>query len=712
MKYFIWIFSLFFSLSWGAANGQQGFQEKDYLTGLKDFKQLPLDSIWNYAKDTVGLTANPTYVVTISLQDLEGKPIPWNGSGWFQKIIVLPDSLRGQAISFRMGHFGASEIYLDGKKIAGYGMVSSDPATLKTFVPKQPFIVVPGEGNTHTLRVHFANRLQVKPGDVDFIKGFWLTMAPSVLTHPESALSYNHYMVSWSFIAAFFLFFSFVFGFYPKRLASLMAALWLLDFSFLFLSYLLAKQATDGEAFRLLSLCWQAATSLLNGFIVLFYYALYYGRIPRRGWIVVALMVSILVIVFSVPEFMKFSGIFFILFYIEITRMIVLGIRHQRKGFWILAIGQGIGLLLFLSVIANAFGIFPGNSISVSQEIAGIFSDLCYPLMLSLQLAWEFGSSNRDLQMQLRQVHVLSEQNIEKEKEKQIILSSQNETLEKQVRQRTIDLSHSLEELKETQSQLVQREKMASLGELTAGIAHEIQNPLNFVNNFSDVNNELLVEMKEEMDMSHFEEAKALIKDVMDIQEKINYHGKRADAIVKGMLQHSRSSAGVMEQTDINNLVDEYIRLSYHGLHAKDEKFNATFQTVLDPAITPIKIVPQDIGRALLNIFNNAFYYAIKAQGDKNSIGRENGPQVLVTTKLLPGTSEANQRILITVRDNGTGIPANILDKVFQPFFTTKPTGQGTGLGLSLAYEIFKAHGGALSVETKEGEYTEFTVRL
>jgi two-component system NtrC family sensor kinase len=271
-----------------------------------------------------------------------------------------------------------------------------------------------------------------------------------------------------------------------------------------------------------------------------------------------------------------------------------------------------------------------------------------------------------------------------------------NTLLQKQKEQ----IQSTLTELKSTQAQLIQSEKMASLGELTAGIAHEIQNPLNFVNNFSEVNNELIEEMNSESDIS---EIKTIANDIKQNNEKIAFHGKRADAIVKGMLQHSRASTGKKEPADINALCDEYLRLSYHGMRAKDKSFNAEIKTDYDSSIGKINIVPQDIGRVLLNLFNNAFY----ATNEKKKTANENyNPVVSVQTKRL------NDRVEIIVIDNGNGIAQKVVDKIFQPFFTTKPTGQGTGLGLSLSYDIIKAHGGEIRVETKEAEGSEFTVVL
>jgi two-component system NtrC family sensor kinase len=282
----------------------------------------------------------------------------------------------------------------------------------------------------------------------------------------------------------------------------------------------------------------------------------------------------------------------------------------------------------------------------------------------------------------------------------------------RQKRKANLVLKKTLTDLKSTQSQLIQSEKMASLGELTAGIAHEIQNPLNFVNNFSEVNKEMLAELNEEIDKGNYDDAKAIAKDVIANEEKINHHGKRADAIVKGMLQHSRTSAGQKEPTDINALCDEYLRLSYHGLRAKDKNFNADFKTDFDETMGKVNIVPQEIGRVLLNLYNNAFY---ATNEKKKTASEEYKPLVTVQTKKInarPDDTVGQDKVEIKVSDNGNGIPKNIVDKIFQPFFTTKPTGQGTGLGLSLSYDIIKAHGGEIKVETKEGEGTEFIIQL
>ncbi len=307
---------------------------------------------------------------------------------------------------------------------------------------------------------------------------------------------------------------------------------------------------------------------------------------------------------------------------------------------------------------------------------------------------------------------------LEKEREKRRqeeelnkVIATRKVELEVLVKERTAELSmqtqelqHALAELRTTQDQLIQSEKLASLGELTAGIAHEIQNPLNFVNNFSEVSIELLEEMEEEMEKGDVKEASAISADIKQNLEKIRHHGKRADGIVKGMLQHSRNNSGERQLTDLNVLADEYLRLSYHGLRAKDKSFNATLTTHFQENLPKINIVPQDIGRVLLNLFNNAFY----AVQQKQKTGEVNyKPEVTVDT------SFTDTFLVIKVKDNGTGIPDSVKDKIMQPFFTTKPTGEGTGLGLSLSYDIVvKGHGGKIDIESEEGKGSVFVIEL
>lgn len=328
---------------------------------------------------------------------------------------------------------------------------------------------------------------------------------------------------------------------------------------------------------------------------------------------------------------------------------------------------------------------------------------ICIALLL-LSITWVLFLRFIELRKQNAQQALDKERLLrEKEVERNELIAAQKIQLEKEVEERTSELQYSLKELRTAQAQLVQSEKMAALGELTAGIAHEIQNPLNFVNNFSEVSVELVDEMKQEFDNGRTAEAAAIAEDIQQNLEKIAHHGKRAESIVKGMLQHSRSSSGQKEPTDINALCDEYLRLSYHGLRAKDKSFSASYTTAFDDSMGPVQIVPQDISRVMLNLYNNAFF-AVNEK--KKSAPQDYVPAVHVSTR------KDGSGVLISVKDHGNGISPNLLQKIFQPFFTTKPTGEGTGLGLSLSYDIVKAHNGTIRVESTEGEGTTFFVHL
>ena len=287
---------------------------------------------------------------------------------------------------------------------------------------------------------------------------------------------------------------------------------------------------------------------------------------------------------------------------------------------------------------------------------------------------------------------VLLEETIDELQEKRRAIEESNTALQK-----------SLEELKSAQTQLIHSEKMASLGELTAGIAHEIKNPLNFVNNFADVSQELIEEMSEELDNGDFDEARNIAKDLMQNLQKINHHGQRADSIVKSMLLHSRTGSGEKHATDINNLADEYMRLAYHGLRAKDNTFNAEMETTFDQDIPSIQVISQDIGRVFLNLITNAFQAVHERRKEE---GDAYVPKVSLKTQM------DEKQVVISIRDNAKGISSELTSKIFQPFFTTKPTGQGTGLGLSISFDIVKAHGGKLELDSMIGKGSEFVVSL
>lgn len=395
--------------------------------------------------------------------------------------------------------------------------------------------------------------------------------------------------------------------------------------------------------------------------------------------------------------------------------IIVLGVLYliwQRPLFpHVSAVILAILPLVILSTFSNVMEVFFHPAYKKVESIIGFAFVAATTLMIALLI-----KSNK----QIKALEAARKKSLDEE-EKRKFIAGQNEKLEIIVAERTEEitrqkdeLQHALTELKATQTQLIHSEKMASLGELTAGIAHEIQNPLNFVNNFSEINYELIEEMKSELSAGNADEAISIAENIKENEQKIIHHGKRADAIVKGMLQHSRSSNGQKEPTDINALADEYLRLSYHGLRAKDKSFNSKMETCFDETIEKVNVVPQDVGRAFLNLFTNAFYAV--SEKKKNPPppkgGVEYEPTVSVSTKAIKSPS-GDLGVQIKVRDNGMGIPEKALEKIFQPFFTTKPSGQGTGLGLSLSFEIItQGHDGEMKVDTKEGEFAEFVIEL
>jgi signal transduction histidine kinase len=691
----------------------QSTGESEYFYRIIHSNALKLDSIWEYCPQEDTTNATWQAINTLTLNFPNGKPFPWKGRGWFRKSFTVPFALRNRPLYFQMVHWGASEIYLDDVKLASYGKLGNTRVEEHNFVPFECISFIPDTQPIHHWVVHYSNHHINLPGGPLAYNGFKLGISTHPIPYRERMIQTAAGAMSISFCLGFGLFFFFVFRFYPQRLASLMAAAWLLHFSLVFIPLQLFPLNGDGEFSRWCILTWQIAVGTINGSVVLFYYALYYGKFPPRSWIVVGINALIVFALCTFPETGKY--VFFIgsLFQVEIYRMLILGYKKDRNKFWILAIGEPLSLLLFLLVIVNIFGIFPQNRITTGRFIFMILSDLCIPIMLALQLAWEFGSANRVLQKQVVQVNELMEENLNKEQEKQQILATQNETLERQVAERTEELNHSLETLQATQAQLIQSEKLASLGELTAGIAHEIQNPLNFVNNFSELSVELAEELKEEINKPELDKSliEELASDLALNQEKINHHGKRASSIVKGMLEHSRTGDATHRvSTDINALTDEYLRLAYHGLRAKDSTFNATMETHFDPDLPNIEVIPQDIGRVLLNLINNAFYAVNQrniAVETLHATSLPYQPTVTITTRKLENAIE------ITVQDNGNGIPDTIKDKIFQPFFTTKPTGQGTGLGLSLAYDIVvKGHNGNLNVHSIKAKGSEFIINL
>ncbi|WP_240731379.1 sensor histidine kinase [Hymenobacter radiodurans] len=439
----------------------------------------------------------------------------------------------------------------------------------------------------------------------------------------------------------------------------------------------------------------------------------------RPGWLYKGLWMGFFAVItltlFARTYASLVGGLLIISIIAELLRLTWLALRQRQRGAWMV----GAGFAVILLVLAIALGVvavsallkvpnpIPSASQGGFQTFVNLLLYLSPALGISLYLAREFALDSQLLQVKLSEVERLSAQTLAQEQEKQALLAAQNETLEQQVTQRTEQLQRSLTDLRATQAQLLQKEKMASLGELTAGIAHEIQNPLNFVTNFSDLSSELVAELREEQAKGVAADAalqQELFEDLTQNLDKISHHGRRAAGIVKGMLEHSQTSAGERRPTNLNGLTEEYLRLAYQGLRAKDKAFNVELTTDFAPELTPVTMVGPDVGRVLLNLFTNAFY-AVRERQQVGEAGYQ--PTVRVSTQRV------EEQVHIRVQDNGTGMSPVVREKIFQPFFTTKPPGEGTGLGLSLSYDIIaQGHGGTLSVESKQGGGSTFTIIL
>lgn len=468
--------------------------------------------------------------------------------------------------------------------------------------------------------------------------------------------------------------------------------------------------------------------ALINSSLLVFFFIVYNLNIPSHTYDVIYIFSSLVGPVFDLTILLMLLGILDIFYKRKIrllyTTLITLFLIQVTAGLFKVDIVNKVIYILYLLFIV--WTLFKGRKQFKGAQWSIVIGILLSILFIELYRRTVFGDDlNRvygyniatgialsfplsclvyiilRIREMMQDVEIKSFELVALKEEQRFQAEQQTKILEQEVARQTEEIRNSLLHLQRTQQQLVQSEKMASLGELTAGIAHEIQNPLNFVNNFSEVSNELVDEMNTELDKGDITEAKIIAADIKQNLEKIAHHGKRADSIVKGMLQHSRSSTGQKELTDINALCDEYLRLAYHGIRAKDSGFNAILETDFDNSIGSISIQPQEMGRVILNLINNALY----AVGEKKNKGVQGfEPKVKITTQQKNGSIE------ISVEDNGMGIPEHVKEKIFQPFFTTKPTGQGTGLGLSLSYDIVKAHGGSLNVDSHENSGTIFTI--
>ncbi|MCC7402589.1 MAG: beta galactosidase jelly roll domain-containing protein [Chitinophagaceae bacterium] len=632
---------------------------------------------------------------TLNVDSLPGRG--WNGIGWFRLHLLIDSSLLNKPLSLYVSQPGASEVYLNGKLFARFGEVGAsknNEVTLNTLTLIPPLIVFTQQENILAIRYSGFNVMQNRPPTVSAL-GFKLAIGKpdevnkAMLEHGIFFKSLEALVIAIPLTFALIHFILFLF--YRREKSNLYFAL----FALILALWGILEHESVGNPNAVFSLflkrLWLPYLAIMPVVGLRFLYSLFYKKIPNSFWFF--LFASVGIAIWSwfalVPIL---SLILFILSLAEMIRIVIVAMRKRTSGAWIIGVGFAafsISLILILILIVT-------NNFSLTLWYILIYLTGVLPILLSMSvfLSQRIAFAYKSLESEIKKTLELRLENARKETELK-------KASELKAAYQALEEAHV--NLQATQAQLIHSEKMASLGELTAGIAHEIQNPLNFVNNFSEVNKELLTEMKGEMDKGNFADVKEIVNDIIANEEKINHHGKRADGIVKSMLQHSRSSSGQKEPADINALCDEYLRLGYHGLRAKDKSFNAKFETDFDESIGKINVVAQDIGRVILNLITNAFY---SVNEKRKSAGEGYHPSVTIKTKKM------EKQVKITVRDNGNGIPQKARDKIFQPFFTTKPAGEGTGLGLSLSYDIVKAHGGEIFVDTREGQFTEFSILL
>ena len=630
--------------------------------------------------------------------------------GWFRVRINVNKSIKEQLV-FTLNQSGASEIYLNGKIIHRFGVLSSDLSKVKAHTPlSKPITTNVPKDSTSVISIRYTLQPNIH---YTLLLGL-RNPAVQIRFYTSDTAIYNYDLINQSNLkysiafrigtfAILFLVYLSLYIFYPQQKTNLF-----------FLMYIFCSLICDfgqliGISINHVQLFYYAKNISLDLYQIgtfLLLTALYLLMNQKRGgyyWALMALIILGVIVNASSYRFAELITVIGIsnLINIEIIRITLKSIKDKKNGALIIAIG-GLGFALFwgiflLSLFFNFINTPIFGTIFTVGNLVYILALLSIPVAVCVYFGFDIAITNNALRQKMNEIETLSA-------EKQVLLTTQNETLERQVAERTAAL-------KASQAQLIQSEKLASLGELTAGIAHEIQNPLNFVNNFAEVSAEMLDEMHEELEKGDTTEAIAIATDLKTNLEKINHHGQRASSIVKGMLEHSRASTGVKEPTDLNALADEYLRLAYHGLRAKDSNFNVTMETHFDPDLPKVSVIPQDIGRVLLNLINNAFYAVAERSRSTVVAPLAGAPSYQPTVAI--STQKIDNQILIKIKDNGPGIPEAIKDKIFQPFFTTKPTGQGTGLGLSLAYDIVtKGHGGSIEVNSVPNAGTEFIIRL
>lgn len=684
------------------------------------------DDRWKFNPGDSSEWAKPEYndrhwqKANLSLRD--NKDLWKAQKGWFRLKFNLSKKSSGTDYNLIIKQFGHSELYVDGQLAATTYTSDAQDSTSQLRLMQIPFSVK--DTHTHVIALRYSFRsspLYYASTDQEAFK-IWLEPSHQSMFNQLINTAWNAGvggMLAGLFGILSLLHFLF-FRANPNQRVHFILAFATFCFTLLF-----ALSTLDGFTGTLTqkSLLEMGEVLSIHLAFGLLLTAVYTYLKRRHGWFFY-LIIGLLAVSFGHQCFIGplSNGQFFIPFLLVLIDYIRVSWLGKRSGspddklpwnslrFLLFALLMLILLGIFMGIMESLIGLGDNAFILAFVVLLFLFAVLLsIPIGLSLSLVQDYTHTYRTLRLNLEEIQKLSAKTLAQEQEKQQILANQNETLERQVNERTAELNQSLETLKATQAQLIQKEKMASLGELTAGVAHEIQNPLNFVNNFSEVSVELLDELLEERakapEQQDIELEKEIFSDLRQNLQKITHHGQRAGSIVRSMLAHSRTSSGQMEPTNLNALTDEYLRLAYHGQRAAQPSFNCQLITDLGTDIPTLHLAAQDMGRVLLNLFGNAFY-ALQQKQQTTAAPYE--PTLWVSTAIKEGKT-----VEIRIRDNGPGIPEAILQKVFQPFFTTKPTGEGTGLGLSLSYDIVtKAHQGTLEVTSTEGEGTEFVITL
>ena len=710
-------FILLFAANLGAQTAGVFFLSAD---SLKKHERLFFPSNWKYHAGDSAVWANPAFDdsawETFDAR-LDSDKLPksgWHGIGWFRLHLEVDSTFWGKPLALNLYQYGgAAEIYLDGKRLCTFGTVGASledeqggGTTIGDIYP--PKFILFDKSAAHVVAVRRSSFLRFEEPLLSL--GFAIAVLDLNRTIEQSfrttryEASFQMLMTAAPLVLA--LLHLLLFAFYPRLKENLYFALFAMSISALaFLLYQLISFSFVMESRQ----TWFVA-KLINPVLLLmflfglrFLYVLFYEKLPRQFWVFLLISIGLGILPWSnLVTTDVYIALGAMVMLVEMLRLAVLAFVRKKEDAWIIGLGFVFFILTVIIMMLSFVGVVPLKYATTGVEIFWILGVLGLLLSMSIYLARQIARTSKNLEAEITKTMQLEVENARKEVELQ-------KAAELKAAYQELDAAHT--NLKATQQQLITQEKLASLGQLTAGIAHEIKNPLNFVNNFAALSIDLAKELDETLASSQDKKVGEIIDEVKDTltalqqnAEKINHHGKRADSIVKSMMQHARGSSGQRELVDINHLLDEAVNLTYHGMRANDAAFNITIEKEYDASIGKLEVVPQDISRVFLNIINNACYAA--HQKKKDSLDGFS-PMLSVSTKNF------GDRIEIRLRDNGNGIPADVREKIFNPFFTTKPSGQGTGLGLSISYDIIvQQHRGEIKVESEEGKFTEFVVRL